>query len=109
VKAPSPRVFRNEAQLEAACCVYVKRRGGLCKKLSTPGSFGTTGWPDRLFLLAPGITVFVEFKMPGNKVTEIQATRIAEIKARGHYVHVCDNYEAFVEIIESYIGKAGTG
>lgn len=60
---------------------------------------GDTGWPDRLFLLPGGRTLWIEFKSPGNDLEPRQKLKrdILKIRAHDHQVH-SDRHEAFVAI-----------
>lgn len=53
----------------------------------------TSGWPDYLFLLPGGRTLWIEFKKPGAKPTALQAHRLATLDALGFECAVIDDHE----------------
>lgn len=83
------RPVRSEASIQRSVVTRFRARGGLAIKLSTLGRFGTSGWPDYMFILS-GRTAFVEFKRPGGKVTPRQQVQIDELRAHGLPVEVFD-------------------
>lgn len=68
---------------------WAKRQwpGMVVRKLSTLGSRGTTGDPDRLFVWS-GKLMLIEMKAPGGKCTDLQIARHAEWRAAGATVVV---------------------
>ena len=81
----------RESSIEHRFVKRVKKAGGLCWKLTSPG---TSGVPDRLVILPGGRVSFVELKRGGGIVSGVQKTRIEELSALGIDARVC-------------IGKAG--
>lgn len=77
----------NEHHTEQALKTAVEADGGLCWKLTCPG---TTGVPDRICLKA-GRAVFIELKSPGKKPRPIQRRRIAQLRAQEFPVFVIDS------------------
>lgn len=77
----------QEQHLEHTLKTAVETDGGLCWKLTSPG---TTGVPDRICLKA-GRAVFVEVKAPARKPRPIQNRRIAQLRAQGFPVFVIDS------------------
>jgi hypothetical protein len=106
VKKKQPRRFRTEAALQVACVKYARGLGVVAIKLSMMGRFGTSGWPDFLLLFPGGKVWFCEFKMPGQKPTELQRTRMCELRIRGFYVTVEDSYEKFVARFDERLDAA---
>jgi VRR-NUC domain len=60
---------------------------------------GETGWPDRVFLLQEGRSLWIEFKRPGGTLSAKQKLKIEILEYRGHNVQVHeDRYTALVAI-----------
>ena len=78
----------RERGIERRLVEAVKRAGGICPKLVSPGS---AGMPDRLALLPGGLVVFVEVKRPGEKPTNLQAYRHGQLRRLGMRVCVLDD------------------
>jgi len=70
----------SEKEVEGMLRHGVRKLGGLCWKLVSPG---TRGVPDRVIIMPGGRVVFVELKRIGGKPTELQQRRIDELKALG--------------------------
>ena len=58
-----------EKDIEQKYCKEVKKKGGICIKLVSPGNRGV---PDRIALYPGGIVEFIEFKKPGGRLSELQ-------------------------------------
>lgn len=78
----------REKQVEQKLVQAVRRAGGLCPKLVSPG---TDGLPDRLVLLPGGRLGFVEVKAPGRKPRPLQLHRMDRLRALGFRVFVLDD------------------
>lgn len=91
-----PRVFRLERDLENACVRYAHVRGCLTRKMN---GRGFRAWPDRLVLWPGEHVEFVEFKLPDEEPTPLQAKLHRVLRKLGFTVHVCDSYEEFARII----------
>lgn len=75
----------RERYVEQVLAKKVKKAGGLCWKLVSPGMAGV---PDRLVILN-GQVCFVELKRPhGGRVSELQKVRMKELEAAGARVLV---------------------
>jgi sulfur relay (sulfurtransferase) complex TusBCD TusD component (DsrE family) len=61
-------------------------------------------WPDRIFFFANGVTVFVEFKAPGEKPRAGQKEMIKRLKKLGFPVYVVDNLEQAKKVLEKHHG-----
>lgn len=100
----------SEKAIERYLVEKVRNAGGICLKYVNAGA---TGFPDRLVLMPEGVTVWVELKSKGKKMTKIQAVRHTELKALGHDVHVADSkgkVDAIVaEAMERSTRKGGIG
>lgn len=85
---------RLESSIERAVCERAFKRLGLVSiKLNGPG---WRGWPDRLFVLENGRTMFIEFKAKGKKPTELQKVRHQLLRNFGHQVEVCDDVDGAI-------------
>ena len=82
--------MRSEASIQRAVVNRARARGYIAIKLSSLGRFGTSGWPDYMFVKG-GKTVMIEFKRPGGKTTPLQDRQIAELRAHGMVVEVFDD------------------
>ena len=67
----------RESEIEAKVVKWARKAGWLAVK-QTP--MGVKGWPDRVFISPEGRHVWIEFKKPPNKPTELQAYRLKELK-----------------------------
>lgn len=80
-----------EADIDSLFVAKLRKRGMLSIKLSMPGAFGTSGYPDRLVIKPDtdnsGWPVpryyFVELKAEKGKLTPLQQKRQAQLKAIG--------------------------
>jgi conserved hypothetical protein len=77
----------NEKTLENRLKKAVEAAGGLCWKLTCPG---TAGVPDRICLMG-GRVVFVEVKAPGARPRAIQRQRMRQLQAQGFTCLVLDS------------------
>lgn len=76
----------DEKALECLLKKQVKKLGGLCWKLVSPG---TAGVPDRLVVMPDGRVLFVELKGPAGRLSAIQQVRIKELLDRKVTALVC--------------------
>ncbi len=91
----------REKQVEQKLVQAVRRAGGLCPKLVSPG---TDGLPDRLVLLPGGRLGFVEVKAPGRKPRPLQLHRLDRLRALGFRVFVLDDPLQVPEILKEVAG-----
>ena len=77
----------KEKDIEHKMVHEVKKHGGICPKLESPG---LAGMPDRLILLPDGKMGFAELKAPGKKPRPIQIARISQLRRLGFKVYVVD-------------------
>jgi len=96
--ASEERIYRLESELEQACCRLAKTAGWFCRKYKGPGR---RSHPDRLFA-KHGVVFWVEFKLPGNKPTELQWLEMKAMVAAGLKVDWCDNLGHFKKILAAY-------
>lgn len=88
----------EEAKIEEKLVKAVKKAGGLCLKLVSPGYVGV---PDRIVLVAIGKIGFVEVKAPGKKPRKIQLKRHRELRTLGFNTYVLDDANQIGGIIDA--------
>ena len=79
-----------ERDIEHKVTEIAKKHGWLSFKFVSPAQRGV---PDRIFM-KDGRIVFIEFKAPGKKLTDIQYYIIRRMVDFGCEVHVCDSVES---------------
>jgi Holliday junction resolvase len=80
----------REKDIEAKVVEWAKKNGWLTFKFVSPSQRGV---PDRIFI-KDGFIVFIEFKAPGKKPTQLQAHMIRKLRDAECEVHVCDSVES---------------
>jgi hypothetical protein len=85
-----------EKKLEQKLVQAVKKMGGICPKLVSPG---TDGMPDRMTLLPGGRIIFIEVKAPGKKPRPLQELRHRQLRKLGFKVYVMDGAGQIPEIL----------
>ena len=75
----------------------------IIRKLSTFGSMGTNGDPDRLFFYKNKL-ILIEMKRPGGMCTDLQLQRHNEWRRAGAKVMVVDSVVAGKEILNREYG-----
>ena len=88
----------EETKIEEKLVKAVKKAGGLCLKLVSPGYVGV---PDRIVLVAIGKIGFVEVKAPGKKPRKIQIKRHRELRTLGFNTYVLDDVNQIGGIIDA--------
>lgn len=80
----------KESSIEKA---YLRRmsKSGLKYKIKKMSGEGNRAWPDRAIFIHPGLTLFIEFKRPGEKPTELQQDLQDELSSMGFQVATFDN------------------
>ena len=78
----------RERTIERKFVQAVRAAGGICPKLTSPG---TDGMPDRMVLLPGGHIGFVEVKSPGKKSRPLQLARHQQLTQLGFRVYVLDD------------------
>ena len=78
-----------EKHIERADRDAARKAGWFVEKIRLTGR---NGFPDR-FYAKGGRVILIEWKKPGQKPTEQQLIRHAELRLAGVEVHVCDNLE----------------
>jgi hypothetical protein len=84
-----------ERDIERRLARYVKARGGLALKFTSPSARGV---PDRLIVLPGGDVWFAELKAPGKRPTPQQARMIRRLRALQATVLVLDSVAAVDEV-----------
>jgi hypothetical protein len=85
------RGFRLEKDLQEACVRWARSEGWLARRYSAPGRRSS---PD-YFFAKHGQCVWIEFKLPGKKPTELQEIEIRTMRAAGLTVYWIDNIDDF--------------
>jgi len=86
----------REINIESTCRKLVESLGGRLIKI-TPYKRGD---PDRLLLLPESRSGFVEFKRPGEQVSDAQTRRHQELRAMGFSVCVVRSVRVFKILCE---------
>ena len=86
----------SEKAIEQKLVKEVKRQGGMCPKLISPGM---NGMPDRIVLLPEAHMGFVEVKAPGKKPRSLQLCRHEQLRKLGYKVSVLDDPEQIPDIL----------
>ena len=89
----------REATIEASVVRGAKALGVVVIKLAASKG-GTTGWPDRLFVLPNGRTLWIELKRPGAEPTPLQLYRHQLLRSLGHRVEVHDTVGGALRALE---------
>lgn len=79
----------EEAKIERKLKQKIQASGGICWKLSSPGTLGV---PDRL-IIRKGKVYFVELKAPGQKPRASQRTRANQLRRVGAHVYCISNMD----------------
>lgn len=90
------RMKESEKALEARLVAEVRKRGGVCLKLTSQFH---RGMPDRLALLPYHTLVFVEMKSTGEKPRPLQEAAIAQLMSFRFSVRVVDSTESLEELL----------
>lgn len=86
-----------EKKLEKRCTDLSRVHGWWTRKFSSPSNRGV---PDRIFL-KEGRVVWIEFKVPGNEPTPLQAHEIQLILDHGgeaYWITTVENFKARLRI-----------
>ena len=86
-----------EKEIEKRVCEHAKEMKILNYKFVSPGHIGV---PDRMFITPKGYIFFIEFKRNGGKTTPMQDREIARIRARGIPVHIVDDVDQGIGLID---------
>lgn len=97
-----PRAVRSESSIQRAVVEWARGLGFIAIKQSTAGRYGSSGWPDYLFLTPSGGAFFVEFKREGLTPTPLQHQRIRELNDHNVHVYLVDNAPLGKKIISDW-------
>ena len=86
-----------QKEIEKKLTQMVKKAGGICPKLVSPGF---DGMPDRMVLLPNGRICFVEVKALGEKPRPLQLSRHRLLRQLGFRVYVLDDAEQIGGILD---------
>lgn len=97
----------KESAIERTACRKVRETYGVSSiKLLSQGS---TGLPDRLFLVPGGRPLFIEFKRPGGELSAKQQYVCGCLRELGYRVNVCDSVDQVLMIFNLLnLTKGGT-
>lgn len=99
-----PLLNWSESKIEKKVVKYARDQGVIVRKFTSPQHRSV---PDDLFLFAPGIPVFVEFKAPGKRPTSGQKREINRLIEAGYYVYVIDHPDIGIALVQYFIDAAG--
>lgn len=85
---------------ERKVVAWCKKHGVLTTKL---GGQGQRGKPDRVFWLAGGWAVLMEFKREGGRVTKLQLRNQKAYQELGFDYFIVYSYEQATKILERYL------
>lgn len=91
-----------ERNVERAVVAHAQKSGCLVRKMN---GLGYRGWPDRLFITEHGRHFYIEFKRPGEKMTEHQHQIIEELNRRGISAYCTDNVSDGLALVDEQTGK----
>lgn len=91
----------KESIIENKICEYATKLGFLQFKFSSPAHKGV---PDRIFI-KNSLIFFIEFKVLGKKLTELQKSVHTKIKAQSIEVFVIDNLIKGYQLIDKLNGE----
>lgn len=91
-----------EKDIEKRFVRELKKLG--CKSRKLNGT-GYRDWPDRLILVPGGVTLFIEFKIPGEDLRPSQASLHEEAADLGHTWYTFDSWENAIECVRSHMRK----
>ena len=90
----------RESEVEKKSGNYVRKRGGIAYKFTSPERVGV---PDRLNVLPGQVIVFIEYKATGKKPTVGQYREMQRLKDLGQYVYWSDSIEFSNFIIDFHM------
>ena len=91
----------RESSIERWVCRKARNQFGVINIKIAPA--GTTGRPDRLFLIPGGKPLFIEFKKVGEEPEKIQLHRHEELRILGYDIEVHDTREGAINAIENAV------
>lgn len=81
----------KESDIERHLAERIRKAGGLCLKIVSPGCVGI---PDRLVILPGGETTWCELKTPKGKVSAVQLRMHTRLKELTQEVEILRSVEA---------------
>jgi hypothetical protein len=102
--AEKKKIYKQEeTNLKRSCTFLLKRYGGF--SLPIPGGIGSiNGSPDRICFYA-GRAVCIEFKRPGQDLSNSQKEMRANIQATGCEYHLVRNENDFIAAMQLPVRK----
>ncbi len=92
----------RESKIESEVGKYVKSKGGLFYKFTSPGRKGV---PDRLVIRPGVVPFFIEFKATGKTLRPDQERERRRLEDRSCRAYTCDSIELGKEIIDIEIAN----
>ncbi len=89
-----------ESDIEKRFVRELKKLG--CKSRKLNGT-GYRDWPDRLVLVPGGVSLFIEFKRPGETLRESQQNLHDEAAELGHTWYTFDSWEKALQVVLSHM------
>lgn len=90
-----------EKNIEKGVCIFAKHKNILTYKFKST----VRSVPDRIFITPKGKVIFIEFKRQNISPTKMQALTIQKFLDYNCNVHVVDNTEQGIEILQSYLDE----
>lgn len=84
-----------ERDIERPAHEFAKSRGWMAEKIMRTGR---RGFPDHLFI-RDGVTIYIEFKRPGELPSPQQLRRHAEMRKHGASVFVVDSLDEAMRLL----------
>ncbi len=92
-----------ESEIEKKVNAYAKKLGFLTYKFQ---SASCRGVPDQIYI-KNGAVIFIEFKSANGKLTPLQNREIKRIRQKGVEVHVINNVDLGVSILDNIVNNKG--
>lgn len=88
----------SESHVEKECCAYAESLGWATIKLVGEGGKGK---PDRVFLHEHAVSVYVEFKKPGETLRKLQIYWKERLEALGFIHYTIDDVGEFKRVFDA--------
>ena len=95
-----------EKDIEKPVSDHAKSLGVMTRKFTSPAHPSV---PDHIYFFDSGITVLIEIKRTGEKLTYKQACECRDLLLRGHYVYTIDSIWTGIGLIDFYQDCAARG
>ena len=86
---PLKKITISEQKIQSKIIAKLQKENWLCVKLIRTS---LNGIPD-LLCLRQGVTMFVEVKRPGGKLSELQKVRVKQLQEQGFEVKVWTDFD----------------